>query len=861
LLSVEGKGATSREIGMRAFLSHSSANKAIVIAVHDALEKDATWLDRAEIEWGDLFLEKIAQGISSATDFVLFWSAQAAKSEWVRLEINMASIQALRQKAIRLRVVLLDKTPLPLYLQPFHAFSVVGSSDPAKEILEKLSPLLREPARSARARFVNRHNEVASIEDAVDDPEIFAVWLVGFTGVGKTSLVHEALRRIFEGVDSVNIVVSEGTGFVELALALNASARNETLSESLSHQEIERQIRLSIETLAKDGRLLVVSNVQHWLDEDGEPQGPLPLLLGLIKDLPAFARRPAFFTSTRRPHLDPATLTRLALKYIKGLDGEHVAVLVRNWHFSIYGRELLPADANRIAPQLFGHPVAARMVAGLLGDHTVDYLERYPRELVTLRRDLARVLLQDLKLGPPAERLMETLALAGIGLLASTIAASGFSDDEFQQAVEQCTRAGLITVDTKIEGHPLFQEFFWHRLHRSDYQQRASQLADTLKRHLVSTNMDSVEYAELLPATFRLFALAGDLATATALRRDLSGELEATAITLYNRRNYLLADKYINHVLDGDPKNWRMRLYRARVRVRQEEWAEADAIISEMLKERPADISALHAKAWRHLRQARLPEALEIFALIISRREHIASLRDAAECLHRMNRNAEALKFLGRAKARESENPFVLDLESRILEDMGQFEPAYESALLASARDPLNGHFHHRLGQIRSKQGKPELAIPHFQMAIEIDSDQFSPANSLASAYLDTGNTPAAESIVGNLVAKARTPRDRALVEHTKARIAFAKNDLLGSEKTLKQEITVSHNLVPNLGLLVRTELALFDQNIDQFPTIADAALNSAEQALARIVNLDPSNKFIETLNASVTERRGRRAG
>src|SRR5271170_4443991 len=105
---------------MRAFLSHSSADQKIVLSVHVAMEKDSTWVDRAEIEWGALFLEKIADGIASATDFVLFWSTAAARSEWVRLEVNMAFIQALRSKAIRLRVVALDATPLPLYLQPFH---------------------------------------------------------------------------------------------------------------------------------------------------------------------------------------------------------------------------------------------------------------------------------------------------------------------------------------------------------------------------------------------------------------------------------------------------------------------------------------------------------------------------------------------------------------------------------------------------------------------------------------------------------------------------------------------------------------------------------------------------------------------
>ena len=65
---------------------------------------------------------RITAGIEAATDFVLFWSAAAAQSEWVRLEVNMAFIFRSRTKAIRLRVIKLDATPLPLYLEIFHGF-------------------------------------------------------------------------------------------------------------------------------------------------------------------------------------------------------------------------------------------------------------------------------------------------------------------------------------------------------------------------------------------------------------------------------------------------------------------------------------------------------------------------------------------------------------------------------------------------------------------------------------------------------------------------------------------------------------------------------------------------------------------
>ena len=103
---------------MRAFLSHASADKELVLAVHDALEPLTAWLDRAEIELGDLFLEKIEDGIRNASDFVLFWSKASAASEFVRLEVHMAFIQALESRAIRLRVIRLDDTPLPLRLKP-----------------------------------------------------------------------------------------------------------------------------------------------------------------------------------------------------------------------------------------------------------------------------------------------------------------------------------------------------------------------------------------------------------------------------------------------------------------------------------------------------------------------------------------------------------------------------------------------------------------------------------------------------------------------------------------------------------------------------------------------------------------------
>jgi tetratricopeptide (TPR) repeat protein len=272
--------------------------------------------------------------------------------------------------------------------------------------------------------------------------------------------------------------------------------------------------------------------------------------------------------------------------------------------------------------------------------------------------------------------------------------------------------------------------------------------------------------------------MGGNLARATALRSDLMGELQAAAINLYNRRNYDLADSYIDIVLQSDPKNWTMRLYKARVKVRHEDWAQADKIFAEMSLERPNDVGLVHAKGWRFLREHKLTEALNLFTDVLSRRPfHIASLRDAAECLYQLGRNEEALQFLAKAKTRESEDAYIFDLESRILEDMGKLDEAYKAAQRAMTRDPYKAVMHHRIGQILGKQNRTAEAIPYFQRALELDADAFPQVNPLTSAYLDIGDVDSAAEMLDSLRAVARTPINRSLADQAVARVALARGE------------------------------------------------------------------------------------
>lgn len=378
-----------------------------------------------------------------------------------------------------------------------------------------------------------------------------------------------------------------------------------------------------------------------------------------------------------------------------------------------------------------------------------------------------------------------------------------------------------------------------------------------LKKRLFTLQVETSEYAELLPVIFRLYAMGGLLSRATELRSDLMGELQAAAINLYNRRNYDLADSYIEIVLQSDPGNWPMRLYKARVKVRQENWAQADKIFAEMSVERPNDIGLIHARGWRFLRERKLTEALSLFTDVLSRRPfHLASLRDAAECLYQLGRNEEALQFLAKAKTRESEDAYIFDLESRILEDMGKLEQAYEAAQRAMTRDPYKAVMHHRIGQILGKQNRTAEAIPYFQRAVELDADAFPQVNSLTSAYLDVGDVDSAEEMLASLRAVARTPINRSLAEHAIARVALARGEYEKAADILKREISLSRNLLPNLGLLAWVQIAIYDQKRNEFPALADLAIKEADAVLQRMHGLQARPEFINPIRKAIEERR-----
>jgi len=102
------------------FLSHSTKNRKIVERVAEEIREMnmAPWLYEQEIHPGDRIPHRLGSGLAKADYFLIFWSADAAKSRWVKSEIDAAFLRWADEESVFLVPVRLDDTELPELLKP-----------------------------------------------------------------------------------------------------------------------------------------------------------------------------------------------------------------------------------------------------------------------------------------------------------------------------------------------------------------------------------------------------------------------------------------------------------------------------------------------------------------------------------------------------------------------------------------------------------------------------------------------------------------------------------------------------------------------------------------------------------------------
>lgn len=102
------------------FFSHNVQDKDIARSLGGQLNLVGAdvWFDEWEIRAGDSIPGKLNEALAGFETFVVLWSEHAARSSWVRAELETAISRARSDSSLRVIPVVLDETPVPALLQP-----------------------------------------------------------------------------------------------------------------------------------------------------------------------------------------------------------------------------------------------------------------------------------------------------------------------------------------------------------------------------------------------------------------------------------------------------------------------------------------------------------------------------------------------------------------------------------------------------------------------------------------------------------------------------------------------------------------------------------------------------------------------
>jgi tetratricopeptide (TPR) repeat protein len=817
----------------RYFIAHSSLDKPFALELHDALQGDA-WVDLYEISTGQIVLEQIAEGIEGASDFVLLWSANSVQSKWMRFEFHMAFIRHLEDDAIAIRILCLDDTPLPLYLRPFLQGKNVKSAEGAALLL---GPAPRIPAVRT---FVNRNDAIDAVERAFHSSAIGHVWFWGLAGVGKRTMVREALSRIVPDKTRVRVVdLRAGTGFVELDLLVTSLLGAEPPGSDLTESEAEQRAASAICEYAESGGIWVFHDTQHWLDDEARSGSVLRAVLSALeRALTSSPGRLAIFTTTRLPQLDGSSARLGSVNHVRGLDEAYAIALLR-----AHGAESSETELRDAAREVDGHPLTLELAVTALKQGDIDWED--------VRIQAAAPILGELRLSHVSEALLERVAAVDGPLAAEDYASHlAIAHDELQEAVAESVSYGVIAESDSgyLQLHPLVRDYYMRSFRRRPgFQEQAGELAGRAVEVLETTPPGTVVYVEALVSAFRLLGWAGRFDDAIALRRNLYGTLLETAIELYHQRRYPEAKRYFEVVIESTSESTQAELYLARTLANLGEIEEARALVDGVLRDRPRDHTAWRVRGRVEYIAHAFRSALAFYERALELRPGMPSvLRDIGQARMRIGDWHGARVALEEAvrRARDPDR-WILFQYCQVLEHFRDYEAALLVMEDAIRRDPQNAGFHHRRGRIAEALGNEQLAIKEYEISVKLDPDLHESFISLASIAADRGQLDKAHAY---LEQAARHHAPRRVLSNVRAKIALAQNDFNLARREVSAALEDARD-IPNLDLAARIELQAIANEAASCEDAADEVKLYAEEIRLEGA-ADEAARLLEALQA-----------
>jgi tetratricopeptide (TPR) repeat protein len=733
-------------MAIKVFLSHASMDKDLIRAIHRQLTKNIAWFDEADIENGDAIPEKINEGLKSATHFVLFWSRNAERSNWIKAELNAAFVKIVSGNC-KFMIFTVDKTPLPDLLKPYkyEPLDMTDIEESSRKVVEIINSL--SSVKSEMKAFVNRTKELGDIENASRKGYKLIV-LNGILGIGKSSLSKEAIRWIY--LQNSYILVNFDTipGLAELSLCLSKETKLPLVNDNMGEGKQTENIRYFLESIASKNISLILKDVKSWLTDNGEPNEYLKMITDTIALSKVFTR-PVIMTSSRFivfPNVYNETTYQIK---ISALEDEHISEIIRNnlpESFKDYDYE-----QNKVfSKEMFGYPLGAKLAAFQIANKGYNYYLAQPYKIRELKIGLAKQFISDadisdgcieyLKINSLVKSRMrnEEYSKAFPEMLPEDIAK--FSDEAFF--------AGIVKIDEDgcYQLEPLVKDYYYSLAFQAENKK---EICDKLESFLLGVVSDSEnpDYLRLLPSAIHILAHNNKFNKACELRAEMTATMVTSMWDQYNNRDYEDALRLAEQLLSLDERIFLDKqqidaLYvKSLCLARLDKYNEAQKILEDLITKdsyNPRYDTAL-GRIEKH--QEKFESAIILFNQAIQKNSrHISAYRELAECYLYLNDLSKAKSAISDAKRIDDSNLYIILLESHVLQKEGRIKDALhliESEFIPD-NDPAQVSF--RRGRIYDELGDIKRAIECYEKALENNTRMYDAKLCLLSHQISKGN-------------------------------------------------------------------------------------------------------------------------
>jgi hypothetical protein len=516
------------------FLSHSSKDEDFVKKVANRLGEELCWLYQWEKK--DTIFE-FDKGIADSRVFVLFWSKNAASSQWVQEEISEARYRSIREKGYRLITIKLDNEPLPDYL----AIRIYIDAEKGLEyIIEELNKLKTDLTskealfgkQDALEYFQNRQPELDLLDTLAFSGSHTGIIILGIDGMGKTALIRRSIYQLFSHLTPIWIDLRIASSPIRLLSSIaKPLSISIDLEEAGSNPEKFWSKKLFPEISLSEKTFIIFDNMGE-VDNPYENQLMSRLIVRIIEDLiqiDKYDNPNMIIISQRMPKLSETALSKCGRIDISELDKKFVIRALRYNLSQISSEDFDYKKLDVIAENLNGYPLAIGLAATRISQHGIDVIIEDSSFIQRMFREIAEKLFSGIDISSD-EKMMLTIISVSLQPLNTDQLKTIFkgkwtaisklidyqivdsSSGKYQ--VHNILRAYILdavsTYKEILEYHEILAKLFWNEWKKAPKKSAAkaqygslsyyhsissgkSSNADTIKKEFLSEAMDAIK--------------------------------------------------------------------------------------------------------------------------------------------------------------------------------------------------------------------------------------------------------------------------------------------------------------------------------------------------------------------------------